>query len=143
MGLKIGNIDIPTKFILAPMAGITNEAFRIICKEYGASFVVGEMVSDKAICFKNKKTINMVKVNDLEHPVAIQLFGSDVESMVYGAKFIDEYSNADIIDINMGCPVNKVIKSGAGSALLKDPDKIYDIVSSIVKAVKSPVLIFF
>ena len=83
MGLKIGNIDIPTKFILAPMAGITNEAFRIICKEYGASFVVGEMVSDKAICFKNKKTINMVKVNDLEHPVAIQLFGSDVESMVY------------------------------------------------------------
>ena len=141
MGLKIGNIDIPTKFILAPMAGITNEAFRIICKEYGASFVVGEMVSDKAICFKNKKTINMVKVNDLEHPVAIQLFGSDVESMVYGAKFIDEYSNADIIDINMGCPVNKVIKSGAGSALLKDPDKIYDIVSSIVKAVKKPVTV--
>ncbi len=141
MGLKIGNIDIPTKFILAPMAGITNEAFRIICKEYGASFVVGEMVSDKAICFKNKKTINMVKVNDLEHPVAIQLFGSDVESMVYGAKFIDEYSNADIIDINMGCPVNKVIKSGAGSALLKDPDKIYGIVSSIVKAVKKPVTV--
>lgn len=141
MGLKIGDIDIPTKFILAPMAGITNEAFRIICKEYGASFVVGEMVSDKAICFKNKKTINMVKVNDLEHPVAIQLFGSDVESMVYGAKFIDEYSNADIIDINMGCPVNKVIKSGAGSALLKDPDKIYDIVSSIVKAVKKPVTV--
>ena len=123
------------------MAGITNEAFRLICKENGASFVVGEMVSDKAICFKNKKTIDMVKVSDLEHPVAIQLFGSDVDSMVLGAKFIDEYSNADIIDINMGCPVNKVIKSGAGSALMKDPNKIYDIVSNVVKAVKKPVTV--
>ena len=141
MGFKIGDIEISTNFILAPMAGITNEAFRIICKEYGASFVVGEMVSDKAICFKNKKTIDMVKVNDLEHPVAIQLFGSDLDSMIEGAKFIDKYSNCDIIDINMGCPVNKVIKSGAGSALLKDPDKIYDIVSNIVKNVKKPVTV--
>ena len=142
MEWKIRDVIIPNKLVLAPMAGVTNEAFRIICKEYNAGLVMAEMVSDKAIGFQNKKTLGMTKVNKIEHPISMQIFGSDVESMVNAAKYIDEYSDADIIDINMGCPVNKVAKKAlAGASLLQYPDKVYEIVKSVVEAVKKPVTV--
>ena len=142
MEWKIRDVIIPNKLVLAPMAGVTNEAFRIICKEYNAGLVMAEMVSDKAIGFQNKKTLGMTKVNKIEHPISMQIFGSDVESMVNAAKYIDEYSDADIIDINMGCPVNKVAKRAlAGASLLQYPDKVYEIVKNVVEAVKKPVTV--
>ena len=139
--MLIGNVEIKNRIIMAPMAGITNLAFRVMMKEFGVGLVVSEMVSDKAIIYRNKKTLDMLEVSENEHPMSMQLFGGDVESMVEAAKYIDEHSNCDIIDINMGCPVNKVIKANAGSYLLQDPDHIYEIVSSIVKAVKKPVTV--
>lgn len=142
MKWKIRDIEIPNRLVLAPMAGVTNEAFRIICKEMNAGLVMAEMVSDKAIGFKNAKTLNMTKVNDLEHPISMQIFGGDIESLVNAAKFIDNCSNADIIDINMGCPVNKVAKkAGAGASLLVDPENVYNIVKAVVDAVKKPVTV--
>ena len=142
MEWKIRDVTIPNQFVLAPMAGVTNEAFRIICKKMNAGLVMAEMVSDKALGFKNTKTISMTKVNSFEHPISMQIFGSDIESLVNAAIYIDKYSDADIIDINMGCPVNKVAKkSGAGASLLLDPNKVYDIVSNVVKAVSKPVTV--
>lgn len=142
MKWKIRDIEIPNQLVLAPMAGCTNEAFRIICKEMGAGLTMAEMVSDKAIGFKNAKTLKMTKVNEIEHPISMQIFGGDIESLVNAAKFIDEYSDADIIDINMGCPVNKVAKkAGAGASLLQDPNNVYNIVKAVVEAVKKPVTV--
>lgn len=142
MEWKIRDITIPNKLVLAPMAGITNEAFRILCKEMGAGLLVAEMVSDKAIGFQNERTLKMTKVNPLEHPISMQIFGGDVESLVNAAKYIDQYSDADIIDINMGCPVNKVAKkSHAGASLLQDPNLVYEIVKNVVEAVKKPVTV--
>ena len=138
---KIGNIEIKNQVVMAPMAGITNMAFRKIIKDFGAGLVYSEMVSDKALCYGNTKTIDMLQVDDGEHPVSIQLFGGEVETMVKAAKFIDQHSNCDIIDINMGCPVNKVLKSDAGSKLLLYPDKIYEIVKGIVDNVSKPVTV--
>jgi len=138
---KIGNIKIKNQVVMAPMAGITNMAFRKIIKDFGAGLVYSEMVSDKALCYGNTKTIDMLQVDDGEHPVSIQLFGGEVETMVKAAKFIDQHSNCDIIDINMGCPVNKVLKADAGSKLLLYPDKIYEIVKGIVDNVSKPVTV--
>lgn len=138
---KIGNIEIENPVVMAPMAGITNMAFRRIIKEFGAGLVYSEMVSDKALCYGNNKTIEMLQTDENEHPVSIQLFGGEVATMVQAAKFIDEHSNCDIIDINMGCPVNKVLKADAGSKLLLYPDKIYEIVKGIVENVSKPVTV--
>lgn len=138
---KIGNIEIENPVVMAPMAGITNMAFRRIIKEFGAGLVYSEMVSDKALCYGNNKTIEMLQIDENEHPVSIQLFGGEVATMVQAAKFIDEHSNCDIIDINMGCPVNKVLKADAGSKLLLYPDKIYEIVKGIVENVSKPVTV--
>lgn len=139
--MKIRDVEIENRIIMAPMAGITNVAFRKIIKEFGAGLVVSEMVSDKALCYGNQKTIEMLNVDENEHPMSIQIFGGDVESMVTAAKFVDENSNCDIIDINMGCPVNKVLKAHAGSYLLQYPDLVYDIVKNVVEAVKKPVTV--
>lgn len=139
--MKIGHVELKNRIIMAPMAGVTNVAFRKMIKEFGASLVVSEMVSDKALYYGNQKTIDMLQVDEDEHPVSIQIFGGEVESMVMAAKFVDEHSNCDIIDINMGCPVNKVLKAHAGSYLLQYPDLIYDIVSHVVKAVNKPVTV--
>lgn len=142
MQWKIRDITIPNQLVLAPMAGITNEAFRILCKEMGCGLVVAEMVSDKAIGFQNERTLKMTKVNPLEHPISMQIFGGDVKSLVQAAKYIDTCSDADIIDINMGCPVNKVAKkSHAGAALLTDPNLVFEIVSNVVKNVSKPVTV--
>ena len=142
MKWKIGNVEIPNQVILAPMAGVTNEAFMRICKELGAGLVVCEMISDKALSFGNQKTIKMASIKDLKHPLSMQIFGADVESLVYAAKWIEQNTEADIIDINMGCPVNKVAKkAGAGSNLLRDPNKVYEITKAVVEAVSIPVTV--
>lgn len=139
--MHIGNVEIKNRIIMAPLAGITNIAFRKIIKSFGAGLVYSEMVSDKAIIYGNKKTLEMLQVDESEHPISMQVFGGDKESIVEAAKFIDQHSNCDIIDINMGCPVNKVLKSDAGSKLLLYPDKIYDIVKATVEAVSKPVTV--
>jgi len=139
---KIDNIEIKGKTVLAPMAGICNSAFRKIVKEQGCALIYAEMVSDKAIFYQNEKTKDMLYMEDDERPIAQQIFGSDVDTFVNAAKYIEEHMHPDIIDINMGCPVPKVaVKSQAGSALLKNPDKIYEIVKSVKDAVSCPVTV--
>ncbi len=140
--MRIGNVEIKGKVFLAPMAGVSNVAFRTICKQQGAALVFAEMVSDKGIIYNNAKTIKMLHVEDFERPVAMQIFGSDKESLVQAAKYVDKNSNCDIIDINMGCPVHKVaIKAQAGANLMKYPQKIYDIVKTISQSVSKPITI--
>lgn len=142
MAFYIGNVKIPNRVVLGPMAGNTNYAYRKIAKEFGCGLVYAEMVSDKGLNYKNKKTQNMINVGDDEHPVSMQIFGSSVSDMVEAAKYVDQNSNCDIIDINMGCPVNKVAKkSKAGSALLQDPQLVYDIVYNVVRSVSKPVTV--
>lgn len=142
MKWKIGNVEIKNQVVLAPMAGICNSAYRTIIKDMGGGLIFAEMVSDKAIFYNSKKTIDMLYMTDYERPIAQQIFGSDKESFIYAAKYIYENMKPDIIDINMGCPVPKVaLRAQAGSALLKDPDKVYEIVKSVVDAVPIPVTV--
>lgn len=139
---KIGNVEIKNNIVLAPMAGVCNSAFRKIIKEMGCGLIYAEMVSDKALMYENKKTEDMLYMEEMERPIAQQIFGSDKESFVIAAKKICEIMKPDIIDINMGCPVPKVaIKSQAGSALLKNSQKIKEIVSAVVEAVDVPVTV--
>lgn len=138
---KIGEIEIKNKVIIAPMAGVSNIAFRTIVKEFGAGLVYAEMVSDKALGFRNQKTMKMIEVVPEERPLSMQVFGGDKDSIVEGAKIIDEESDCDIIDINLGCPVNKIVKSDAGAKLLLEPLKIYEIVKDVVENVKKPVTV--
>lgn len=142
MKWKIRDIEIENQVVLAPMAGICNSAYRRICKEMGCGLIYAEMVSDKAITFQNKKTLDMLYMTEEERPLVQQIFGSDKDSFVAAAKYIYETMNPDIIDINMGCPVPKVaVRAQAGSALLKNPEKIYEIVSAVVVAVPIPVTV--
>ena len=139
---KIKNVEINGKIVVAPMAGISNMTFRRICKSMGASLVVAEMVSDKAITYGNEKTFELLKMNDDERPISQQIFGSDVKSFVEAAKIVEEKMKPDIIDINMGCPVPKVaVKNQAGSALLKNPEKVGEIIKAVVGAVNVPVTV--
>lgn len=139
---KIGNVEIENKVVLAPMAGVCNSAFRRIIKEMGAGLLYAEMVSDKALVYNNEKTKDMLYMTESERPISQQIFGSDKKSFVEAAKIIEKSMHPDIIDINMGCPVPKVaVKSQAGSALLKDPDKIYDIVKAVKEVVNVPVTV--
>ena len=142
MKWKIGNLEIQNQVVLAPMAGISNSSFRRIIKSFGCGLIYAEMVSDKAITFKNQKTIDLLYMTDMERPIAQQIFGYDLDSFVSAAKFIYETMKPDIIDINMGCPVPKVaLKAQAGSALLKNPEKVKEIVEAVVKAVPIPVTV--
>ena len=142
MEWMIGNVKIKNRVVLAPMAGICNSAFRQICKDMGCGLIYAEMVSDKAIAYNNQKTIDMLYMTDKERPIAQQIFGSDVTSFVEAAKYIESTMHPDIIDINMGCPVPKVaLRAQAGAALLKDLNKIYEIVYSVVQAVNVPVTV--
>lgn len=142
MGFKIGNVEIKNRVVLAPMAGISNSAFRRIVKEFGCGLIYAEMVSDKAICYNNKKTIDMLYMTDFERPISQQIFGTDVSSFVDAAKYIEENMHPDIIDLNMGCPVPKVaVRAQAGSSLLKNPDKVYEIVRAVVDNVNVPVTV--
>lgn len=139
--LKIGNIEMKNNVVLAPMAGVCNPAFRLIAKEFGTGLVCAEMVSDKAIIHGNKRTIEMLYVDEREKPLSLQIFGGDRESLVAAAKVVDKQTNADIIDINMGCPVPKVTKCDAGARWLLDPNKIYEMVAAVADAVEKPVTV--
>ena len=140
MKWKIGNVKIDNQVALAPMAGICDSAFRRIAKSMGCGLLSSEMVSDKALMYNNWKTQSMLYMTDAERPISQQIFGSGAESFKIAAAYIEENMKPDIIDINMGCPVTKVaVKAQAGSALLKDPDKIRDIVSAVVDTVDLPV----
>jgi nifR3 family TIM-barrel protein len=139
--LKIGNITMKNPVVLAPMAGVCNAAFRLTVKEFGAGLVCAEMVSDKGIVLKNEKTMNMLYIDDREKPLSLQIFGGEKETLVKAAQFVDRNTNADIIDINMGCPVPKITKCDAGAKWLLDPDKIYEMVASVVDAVEKPVTV--
>lgn len=123
------------------MAGVSNSAFRLTVKEFGAGLVCAEMVSDKGIVFKNEKTLNMLYIDEREKPLSLQIFGGEKETLVEAAKFVDKNTNADIIDINMGCPVPKIIKSDAGAKWLLDPQKVYEMVAAVVDAVEKPVTV--
>lgn len=139
---KIGNVEIKNRVVFAPMAGISNESFRSIIKSMDAGLIYSEMVSNMGIIYNSKNTLNMLKINESERPISIQIFGSDVESFVKASKYVCEYAKPDIIDINMGCPVPKVaLKSQAGSGLLKDPEKIFEIVKAVRESVNVPVTV--
>lgn len=140
--MKIGNIETKNNIVLAPMAGVCNSSFRRIIKDMGAGLIYAEMVSDKAIVYGNEKTIDMLYMEEYERPLVQQIFGSDKDSFVAAAKYIEEVQKPDIIDINMGCPVPKVaLKAQAGSALLKNPEKVYEIVKAVVESVSIPVTV--
>ena len=141
MKWKIGNVEIPNQVVVAPMAGVTNSAFRVICKRFGAGYVVCEMISDRGIMYHNQRTLNMMDVDPEEHPMGIQIFGGTKETLVEAAKYVDQHTAADVIDINMGCPVNKVVKTDAGARWLLDPNKVYEMVSYVTDAVKLPVTV--
>ncbi|MDT2807302.1 tRNA dihydrouridine synthase DusB [Vagococcus lutrae] len=138
---KIGDVEIPNRVVVAPMAGISNSAFRVTVKEFGAGLVVCEMISDKGLHFKNKKTLEMLHIEEVEHPISLQVFGGQKETLVEAAKFVEANTTADIIDINMGCPVNKIIKAEAGAKWLLDPNKVYEMVAAVSSAVSIPVTV--
>lgn len=136
---KIGDHVMDNRVVLAPMAGICNSAFRLTVKEFGAGLVYAEMISDKGIVQKNEKTLSMLYIDERENPLSLQIFGGEKETLVEAAKYVDQHTTADIIDINMGCPVNKIIKCEAGARMLLDPNKIYETVAAVVDNVKKPV----
>lgn len=138
---KIGDVEIANRVVVAPMAGISNLAFRTICKEFGPGLIYTEMVSDKALFYQNVKTLDMTKIEANEHPVSLQLFGHDIPSMVYAAKLLDTQTDCDIIDVNMGCPVTKVIKAHAGSALMLEEDHAVELMKTIIENVHKPVTV--
>lgn len=143
MKWKIGNVEIKNQVVLAPMAGISNPSYMKICEEFELGYAVTELISAEAIIRNNQKTLDMLNgIDNLNIPVAVQIFGSNIETMTMAAKILTEKFKIKIIDINMGCPVPKVaIKSQAGSALLKNPDKIYELVKSVVESVSVPVTV--
>lgn len=142
MTWKIKDLEIKNRIVFAPMAGVSNISYRQIIKEMGAGLIYSEMISTLGIKYNGKKTIDLINFEETERPISIQIFGSDIESFVNAAKYIEENFHPDIIDINMGCPVPKVaIKSQAGSALLKDPDKIYEIVKNVVENTNTPITV--
>lgn len=140
--MQIGDIKLAAPLALAPMAGITDLPFRLICRRLGCGMTVSEMVSAKGLLYKNVKTTEMLRIDDGERPTAIQLFGSVPEELAEAARKV-EASGADMIDFNMGCPVPKIVNNGEGSALMKQPQLAHDILAAMVKAVKIPVTVKF
>lgn len=138
--LKIGSVTIPNNIILGPMAGVSDLPFRLLCHEQGAGLVCMEMVSAKAITYKNKKTGDLMEIHKDEHPVSLQLFGSEPDTMARAVEMIEDRP-FDILDINMGCPVPKVVSNGEGSALMKDPKLIEEIVTSVKRKTDKPVTV--
>lgn len=137
--LKIGNVELKNNIFLAPMAGITDLPFRLICKENGAGLVYTEMVSAKALFYNDEKTKKLLKTCPQERPLAVQIFGSDLEAIAYASKYVSKF--ADIVDINMGCPAPKIVKNGDGSKLLLNLDLVRQIVETAVKNSKVPVTV--
>lgn len=140
--MKIGNITLDNNIVLAPMAGITDKTYRLLAKEMGAGLVVTEMVSAKGLYYKDKKTDQLMSIDERERPVALQIFGSDPKIMGEVVKlYINDRDDIDIIDINMGCPAPKIVKNNDGSALMKDPELVKRIIYNVVNASKKPVTI--
>ena len=139
--MKIGTVEVPSRLVLAPMAGVTDLAFRLICRELGAGLTVTEMVSAKALCYQDKKSRGLLKLSPGEHPASAQIFGSDPVCMAEAACIAAEISGADLIDINMGCPVGKIVSNGDGSALMRDPEKAARIARAVVEASPVPVTV--
>lgn len=137
--IKIGNVELDNNVLLAPMAGITDRPFRVVCEEFGPGLVCTEMVSSKGLFYDDKKTDLLLNMKDEKRPVAVQIFGNDVEAMKYAAKYVSEF--ADIIDINMGCPAPKVVKNGDGSKLLLNLPLVEEIVTEVVNVSKVPVTV--
>ncbi|MCQ2493139.1 MAG: tRNA dihydrouridine synthase DusB [Lachnospiraceae bacterium] len=142
MRLKIGNVELENNIVLAPMAGVTDLPFRILCRELGAGMVCMEMISAKALSYHNKNTVDLMKIYEGEHPVSMQLFGSEPELI---GEVVEEINNNpnDILDFNMGCPVPKVVNNGEGSALMKNPDLAFKIMEQLVKHSTKPVTVKF
>ena len=141
--VKIGSVERAGAFALAPMAGVTDFAFRALCRENGAAYTVTEMISAKALCYHDEKTKSLLYIPPDEHPSAVQIFGHEPEVMAEAAPMARELSGADIVDINMGCPVGKIVKGGDGSALMRDPERAGRIVEAVVKSVDCPVTVKF
>ena len=142
--MKIGSVELNTRLALGPMAGVTDLAFRQVCRELSGCYTVSEMVSAKALCYGDKKTPALLKLGEGEHPAAVQIFGCDEPFMEKGAALALERSGADIVDINMGCPVPKVANSGDGSALMRDPDKAQRVAAAVVRGAQgTPVTVKF
>lgn len=140
--IKIGNVKIEKTAALAPMASVADRAYRLICREYGASYVTSEMVSAKGLCYSDRKTNELCTVTEKERPMAIQLFGNEPEFMERAVEIVSKY-NPDIIDINMGCPVPKVVGIGCGSALMRDVKQAAAVAESVVRASSVPVTVKF
>ncbi len=138
---KIGNVELENQIVAAPLAGISKPVYRSLMREYGAGLTVSEMISDKALHYENKKTFDMCRTRKDEHPVSLQLFGNDPETMGEAARYLTDHTDCDIIDINMGCPVNKVIKAHAGSYLMAHPEEAYEVVRAVVSNTNRPVTV--
>ena len=137
--MKIGTLEIPSKLALAPMAGVTDTSFRQTCAELGAGYTCTELISSKALCYQDKKTRGLLAPFPGEHPFAVQIFGSDPVCMAEAAQIAAELSGADVVDINMGCPMGKIVNNGDGAALMKDPEKAARIAEAVVKSSPVPV----
>lgn len=137
--MRIGTVEIQSKLALAPMAGVTDAAFRQICAELGAGYTCTELISSKALCYHDQKTFTLLRQFPEEHPAAVQIFGSDPVCMAEAAQIAIEYTKADILDINMGCPMGKIVKNGDGAALMRSPERAGQIVEAVVRAVSVPV----
>lgn len=137
--MKIGSVEVASRLALAPMAGVTDAAFRRICAEQGAGYTVTELISSKALCHNDRKTLTLLRRFPGEHPAAVQIFGSDPVCMAEAAVIALEQSGADIVDLNMGCPMGKIVNNGDGAALMRDPERAARIVEAVRHAVKAPV----
>jgi tRNA-dihydrouridine synthase B len=138
--MRLGKIELTNNLILAPMAGISDMPFRLLAKKMGAGLVYSEMISDKGLLYQNPHTLKMLAINPEERPVALQIFGSDPYSLAEAAKIVEQ-AGADIIDLNMGCPMPKIVKNGEGAALLKNPEIVFRIMQSVTAAVQTPVTV--
>lgn len=141
--MRIGSLTIDPPLVLAPMAGVTDAAFRQICAELGAGYTVTELISSKALCYHDQKTLSLLRQFPGEHPAAVQIFGSDPVCMAEAAQIALEASGADVIDLNMGCPMGKIVNNGDGAALMRDADLAGRIAEAVVKAVSAPVTVKF
>ena len=137
--MKIGSVEVASRLALAPMAGVTDAAFRRICAEQGAGYTVTELISSKALCHNDRKTLTLLRRFPGEHPAAVQIFGSDPVCMAEAAVIALEQSGADIVDLNMGCPMGKIVNNGDGAALMRDPERAARIVEAVTRAVSAPV----
>ncbi len=139
--VKIGNVQLDNHIIVGPMAGISNSSFRSILKQFNPALIYSEMISDKAICFNNKKTLQMCQVDQAEKPIALQLFGKDTDTMIKAAQYMDQQTDCDIIDINMGCPVPKVCRGNGGCSLMLEEDYACEMVKEIVRNINKPLTV--